>query len=80
MHKNPAHDSNVHDTSPASHSIELEEGEEEDENVIMLWPNASTQNDAVPDSVSATESRCNPSRVRKPPEKWTYKSIRVEEM
>ena len=67
----------IRDVSPASHSTDLEEGEEEDESVIALWPSTSTEDTVTSDSVQATEPRRNPSRARKPPERWTYKLIRV---
>ena len=57
-------DLNASDISPASHSTE--EGEEEEESVIVIWPNTSKETSAAPVSVSATEPRRNPSRTRKP--------------
>ena len=48
-------DLNASDISLASHSTE--EGEEEEESVIVIWPNTSTETSAAPVNVSATEPR-----------------------
>jgi len=66
---------NASDVSPASHSIE--EGEEEEESVIKIRSSASietsgTPESATPESVPVIEPWQNPSRARKPPDKWTY--------
>ena len=55
--------------SPASHSTDLEEGEEEDESATVLLPSASTVDTVTSDSVQATKPRHDPSQARK----WTYK-------